>query len=188
MNWRTLATLTLLAGALLTGWVLWSQRDRDATPASGQTQPDYILNDFEMIALDKQGQEAFTVRAPRLERDPDSKTMDIETPLFIIPSSPDSGGGTWEVRSQTGWVSERGDEIRLRGQVQADSGDADGRPVTMRTEQLDVFPQAKRATSAVKVTLTQPGLIMTGHTLEADLERNRITLQDTRTRYESIRR
>ncbi|MCF7222471.1 LPS export ABC transporter periplasmic protein LptC [Marilutibacter chinensis] len=188
MNWRGLVTLVLLAGALASGWALWNQRSRELAPATGTETPDYILNDFELIALDDRGQESFTLSAPRLARDPNARTLDIETPLFLIPPAGDSGGSAWEVRSTTAWVSEGGDEIRLRGKVQADSKDAAGRPVTMRTEQLNVFPEDRRATSPVKVTLTQPGLIMNGRGLEADLERNRITLKDTRSRYENTER
>lgn len=188
MNWRALATLLLLAGALLSGWALLKQRGGNTAPATGAAQPDYILNEFELVALDNQGRESFTLRAPRLARDPNARTLDIQTPLFLIPATEGSTGGSWEVRSASAWVSEGGDEIRLRGEVQADSTDNSGRPVTMRTEQLNVFPESKRASSPVKVTLTQPGLIMTGRELEADLGRNHITLQDTRSRYENTAR
>ena len=185
MSWRGLVTLILLVGAALSGWALWMQRSPATATAQDDGQPDYILNDFELIALDDQGKEAFTLRAPRLARDPGARTMDIERPLFLIPSADGSGTGDWEVRSKTGWVSAEGDELRLRGDVQADGSDAGGRPVKLRSEQLNVFPEARRATSAVKVTVTQPGLIMNGRDLEADLENNRISLKDTRSRYES---
>ncbi len=188
MSWRTLATLALIGGALLTGWMLWSQRHPAAAPGTGDSPPDYILNDFELIALDAEGRESFTLRAPRLERDPDSRTMDITTPLFIIPAREGSQAGAWEVRSRTGWVSAEGDEIRLRGEVLADSRDAGGRPTRIATEQLDVFPEDKRAQSPVKVKVTRPGLTMNGHHLVADLEGNRITLKDTRSRYENTAR
>ena len=185
MSWRTSAILLLFAGALLTGWMLWSQRNPDAVTATGDSPPDYILNDFELIALDAEGRESFTLRAPRLERDPDSKTLDIATPLFIIPPREGGEAGAWEVRSKTAWVSAEGDEIRLRGEVRADSVDGGGRPTRIATEKLNVFPEAKRAESSVQVEVTRPGLIMNGHHLVADLERNRITLKDTRSRYEN---
>ncbi len=188
MNWRTAAILVLLAGALLTGWMLWSQRHPDGARTDAASPPDYILNDFELIALDADGRESFTLRAPRLERDPDSKTLDITTPLFIIPPREGSEAGAWEVRSRTGWVSAGGDEIRLRGEVLADSEDTGGRRTRIATEQLDVFPEDKRAESPVKVKVTRPGLTMNGHHLVADLERNRITLKDTRSRYEDTAR
>lgn len=188
MSWRGVVTLLLLLGAAISGWALWSQRGDAGPTPQGSGQPDYVLNNFELIALDAQGRESFTLRAPRLARDPDAKTLDIATPLFLIPASEGSQGGPWEVRSQTGWVSAEADELRLRGSVVADSTGADGRPMKMATEELNVFPETHRATSAVVVTLTQPGITMTGRELEARLDTKRVLLQDTKTRYESTAR
>lgn len=188
MSWRTVLMLVLAAAAVASGWAVWRQYDQAPSVAGLPGQPDYTLEDFEIVALDERGKESFTLRAPRLDRDPDAKTLDIVTPLFLIPAGKDARGGPWEVRSKTGWVSADGDELRLRGDVVADSTDADGRPVTMASQQLNVFPKAKRATSAVAVTLTQPGLTIHGRELEAHLDTKRVLLQDTKTRYESTAR
>lgn len=188
MSWRGIAMLLLLVAAVVTGWAVWNQRSKDQALAAPPGQPDYVLEDFELVALDEQGRESFTLRAPRLARDPSAKTMDIVTPLFLIPAGKGSQGGPWEVRSKTGWVSADGDELRLRGNVVADSTGADGRPVKMASQQLNVFPKAKRATSAVAVTLTRPGLTIHGRELEAHLDSKRVLLQDTKTRYESSAR
>lgn len=188
MNWRAIAMVLLLAGAVISGWAVWNQSSRDPSLAELPGQPDYTLEDFEIVALNEQGKESFTLRAPRLERDPAAKTMDIVTPLFLIPAGEDSQGGPWEVRSKTGWISADGGELRLRGDVEADSTGADGRAVTLASEQLNVFPKTKRATSAVAVTLTQPGLTIHGRELEAHLDSKRVLLQDTKTRYESSAR
>ncbi len=185
MNWRAILTLALLAGALLSGWALWLQRDRDEAVGPVSKRPDYVLHDFEVVVLDKVGQEAFTLSAPRLERDPDVRTMDIATPLFQIPPKTGGQSSAWEVRSQTGWVSATGDEVRLRGNVRADSTNADGKPVKIRTDELNVFPDTRRATSTAAVTVTQPGLILNGRGLEADLGAKRIILKnDVKARYE----
>jgi len=183
MNWRSWLTAALLIAAAATGWALWQQRAaHDATVAGGRV--DYVLEDFELVALDAQGQEAFTLRAPRLTRSPDDKTMSIQTPLFLIPPKPGTNGAPWQVRSREGWVSADGDELRLRGRVNADSVDAQGRPLNMKTEQLNVFPRTKRATSMVAVTLTQPGLILNGHGLDARLDAKHVQLSDVKARYE----
>lgn len=185
MNWRALLTVALLAGALLSGWALWLQRDRDDSSRPVGKRPDYVLHDFEVVVLDQQGQEAFTLTAPRLERDPEVRTMDIATPLFQIPPKPGSGASAWEVRSRTGWVSAKGEEVRLRGDVRAESANADGKPVKIATEELNIFPDARRATTVAQVTVTQPGLILNGRGLEADLGAKRITLKnDVKARYE----
>lgn len=193
MNWRFALTVVLLIGASITGWALWSQRAPQQAVAVAGAQPDYVLRDFELITLDAQGNESFSVRAPLLRRDPNTRTMDITTPLFLIPAGEISAGeaargGDWEVRARTGWISAQGDELRLRGDVVADSTDRDGAPVKIATQELNVFPEAKRATSAVAVTLTQPGLIMTGRDLEARLDIKRVLLQETTTRYENTAR
>lgn len=176
MSWRGWFTLILLAAASLSLWALWSQREK---PLSGQAsgRPDYVLNDFEAVVLDKQGKESFTLRAPKLTRDPNIKTMDITTPLFLIPPKEGSNGGPWEVRSQRGWVSAEADEVRLRGQVKADSTNAEGKPINIATEELNVFPDANKATSAVAINMVQPGTTMSGVGLEADLETKNVIIK-----------
>ena len=188
MSWRGWLTLVLLLAAGLTGWSVWRGRDVQQTSAQTGGRADYLLEDFELIALDEQGRESFTVRAPRLTRDPAAKTLDIATPVFVIPPGPNARTGAWEVRSHRGWVSADGNELRLRGEVRARSDDADGRPVLMATEQLNVFPDTKRANSAVPVTVTQPGLILNGQSLQAQLDTKRVHLTDVKARYERTAR
>lgn len=182
MNWRLWLTLALAVVAAAIGWSTWHRDGDDTLPVAGG-RADYVLEDFELVSLDREGREAFTLRAPRLQRDPAVRTLDIATPLFVIPAR--EGTGTpWEVRARTGWVSAAGDEIRLRGDVQATSSDEAGRPMRMDTQRLNVFPEAKRATSDVQVSLKQPGFILNGHHLEAKLDTKRVFLKDIKARYE----
>jgi lipopolysaccharide export system protein LptC len=187
VNWRGWLTLVLLVAALLTGWSVW--RQREAVPlAEGGARADYVLEDFELVALDERGRESFTLRAPRLERDPSRRTLDIATPVFTVPARPGARTGDWTIRSDAGWVSAAGDELRLRGDVLASSVDADGQPVSMATQRLDVFPETRRATSPVAVTLRQPGLILNGRSLEAELDAKRMHLTEVKARYERTAR
>lgn len=184
MSWRGLIMVFLLLGALASGWALWSQRNKDRGTPADRGRPDYVLNDFRVVVLDKQGKESFTLAAPKLVRDPSVKTMDIDTPTFSIPAK-DGSGGPWSVRSSTAWVSPKADEVRLRGAVKADSTNAEGRPITITTEQLNVFPDANKATSDVPVTLVQPGTIMNGSGLQADLETKNVNIPNVKVRYEA---
>lgn len=188
MSWRTATIWVLLVAAIASGWMVWRQRAGDAAPAKAQFRPDYVLNQLELIALDEQGRESFTLRAPRLTRDPAAKSMDIQTPVFVIPPRAGQAGTPWEVRSATAWVAPKGEELRLRGEVKANSKDKQGRPVSIATEELNVFPNTKRATSVAKVTMTQPGFILNGRGLDAQLDAKRIVLQsDVKARYERTR-
>ncbi len=173
MNWRSAVMLLLLAGAVFTGWSVWTHHERKLGIAIVSGRSDYVLRNFELISLDKTGKESFTLRAPLLLQTPDAKTMELSTPLFLMP---DLNGHYWQVRSQTGWVSENRDEIRLHGHVKAISPPEDSRAIAMNTEQLNVFPNTRLAKSADIVTVTEPGLTMRGRGMDADLAAKRFTL------------
>jgi len=177
MNWRAIVTVLLLVGAIVSGWSVWSQRSREVATAGGAVRADYVLIDFELTSLNPQGRESFTLRAPRLARDPAKKTMDVATPLFLIPPGAGTGNDAWEVRAKSGWVSSEGDELRLRGEVKGVSSGLTGPPTTMATQQLNVYPDARRAASPGKVVITQPGSILTGRGLELDLASKRYSFK-----------
>lgn len=176
MNWRGITMALLLAAAAVSGWAVWNQRSRDHALAAPHGRADYVLEDFELVALDEQGKESFTLRAPRLARDPGAKTLDITTPLFLIPPRAGSQGEPWEVRSKTGWVSAKGEELRLRGDVKTISVGA-AQPFTLTSEEMNVFPKTRRASSAAQVTITRPGSILRGRGLEVSLASMQYTLQ-----------
>lgn len=172
MSWRGALTLVLLVAAVVTGWSAWRQRADTETVATGSPRSDYVLHDLELVALDKQGKEAFSLRAPRLARDPEDKTLSLRTPRFLIP---DDDGNRWNLRSDTGWVSADNSEVRLRGDVLAHS--PPGRsPTTLKTGQLNVFPDKELATSPGVVVVEAPGYTMQGTGMRAHLAEGRIEL------------
>ncbi|MCL1635246.1 LPS export ABC transporter periplasmic protein LptC [Luteimonas sp. SX5] len=166
-TWRGLLGLLLLLAAVFSGWSLWKQHQRGQPSAVRSDRPDYVLKDFEVVALDKQGKEAFTLRAPHLKRRPDDKTMTLDTPLFLFP---DKDGAYWQTRSRSAWVSAKADEVRLTGDVNVDSPPGTARPVKMVTSQLNVFPDASLARTPELVTVTQPGFILRGRGFETNLK------------------
>ncbi len=174
MNWRVVLTLVLLAGALVSGWSVWTHRVEQTSSQVASGRSDYVLHDFELVALDDQGKESFALRAPRLQETPGARTMELTTPLFLLP---DAQGHYWRVRSKTGWVSGKRDEIRLRGEVTTTSPPEDPHKVMMNTEQLNVYPDSNRATSVAVVTITQPGSILRGRGLEANLHSKQYELK-----------
>ncbi|WP_224965615.1 LPS export ABC transporter periplasmic protein LptC, partial [Klebsiella pneumoniae] len=112
--------------------------------------------DFQIVALDEHGKESTTLRAPLLERQRGDQTINIATPLFEMP---DKDGKHWTLRAETGWLSAKGDEMKLRGNVAGDSPVGPGTvPTTFRTDHLDVFPKENRARTDALVTMTRPGM------------------------------
>ena len=173
MSWRGWLTLALLIAVIAAAIaILREQRNLRAT-GEAQARADYVLHDFEIISLKKDGSEGFTLQAPKLARTPGSREMNIDTPVFLFPDSSDK---RWRSQSNTAWVNADASEVRLRGDVRFDSPDG-SHPMRMQTESLDVFPDANRATTEAQVTVTQPGSILRGRGLEAQLDENRVTLK-----------
>lgn len=159
MNWRTGLGLMLAVAAVLFGWSAWRHRDTGPAPAANGLRPDYVMRDFELIGLDKTGQEALTLRAPLLERNTTDRTMSIATPLFLLP---DAEGNYWQLRAKTGWVDANGQELRLKDEVVGTSPEGIGAPTRLETTHLNVFPDRNLVKTDAKVTITQPGSILNG--------------------------
>lgn len=180
MNWRGGLTIILLLAVIASGWSVWTQSS-DSTETVIAQRPDYVLRDFEIISLDNEGKEAFTLRGPELQRDPGAKSMTLLTPLFLVP---DRNGTYWEVSATHGFVPEDGKELRLRGKVVATSPMQVSPQTRIQTSELNLFPRENQATSAVAVTVTRPGLTMRGRGLKADFARQQVALlSDVHSRY-----
>ncbi|KAF1684848.1 LPS export ABC transporter periplasmic protein LptC [Pseudoxanthomonas broegbernensis] len=186
MSWRTGLGLALLVAAIVSGWSAWRMRDRSAPAAAQAQRSDYVLRDFELVALGKDGAESLRLRAPQLQRSRDDESLDIDAPVFLIPAAQ----GPWRVRADRGWVSPDGDLARLEGDVSGHSDPAEGPPTTFRTTRLELLPDQDLVRTGAPVTLTRPGIMQTGTGLEANLKtRQYRLLSQVRTRYEpSVRR
>ncbi len=174
--------LVLLVAAVLSGWSAWKQRDVAEPDAPSSERSDYLMRDFEMIGLDDQGQESMTLLAPEMQRNPRDQTFTIDTPLFLLP---DSEGHHWEMRSKTAWVSPKGDELRLSGDVKGTSPKEAAVPSAFDTQRLNVFPRKNLATTEDAVTITHPGSILTGVGFETNTKTKQYTFKSqVKSRYE----
>lgn len=186
MNIRALAIGLLMLAAGFTGLLLWQKRPASVA-AGAQARSGYVLHDFELVALDETGKESFAVRAPLLQETPGARTIELTDPVFLLPEA-DAPERHWELSARSGWVSEDQNEVRLRDAVKGRNPEGSAQPLTMTTEQLNVYPRERRATSEVAVTLVQPGSTITGVGMEALLSENRVTLQSqVKARYAPLR-
>ena len=172
MNWRGAITAALVVGALISGIAVWQAQQRLRSEAPDQAAPDYVLHNFTLVALNATGTKAFTLRAPLLERNPVDHSMTLQTPRFTFP---DKKSRLWEATSNTALVSDKAEEVRMRGAVRLYSPDGQSKAV-MRSEKMNVFPQQNRAVSDAEVAVTQPGVILRGRGFEAQMDQDRVTL------------
>ena len=181
MNWRTVLGAVLLVAAVVSGWSAWKQRQVTEFQTPAVERSDYLMRDFEVVALDDQGKESLTLRAPEMQRNPVDQTFTIATPVFLLP---DSDGRHWQMRSRDGWVSAKGDELRLTGDVTGNSPPG-AMPTTFTTQRLNVFPRRNLAATDQAVTITRPGSIISGVGFETNTKTKQYTFKSqVKTRYE----
>ena len=68
MNRRGLLILVLLGLALVTSTLVWKLRPQPRPVPPEEARSDYTLDNFELVTLDEDGKESFSVRAPRHAR------------------------------------------------------------------------------------------------------------------------
>lgn len=183
MSWRGWLGVVLLLAAVFSGWSAWKMRDRSPQETASEQRSDYVLRDFELVVLAKDGSESVRLRAPELQRSRSDESLDIVTPVFLMPD-PDT---PWQLTADRGWVSADGELARLEGNVAGDS--QAGPPTTFRTGRLELLPGQDLARTDDRVTFARPGIMQTGIGFEANLKNQQYKLlSQVRTRYEPSRR
>jgi lipopolysaccharide export system protein LptC len=174
MNKRGILILVLVALALASTLVVWRLRPVPRPIPPSEARSDYTLENFELVTLDDEGKESFSVRAPHLERDPQGKSLTITKPAF---SFPDRTRGRWVATAGTAWVGPKGEQVKLTGDV-----DMMGPPgplgvrTRMQTAQLEILPKRNVASSPAVVTVSRGDSILKGTGLRADLKAHRVQL------------
>lgn len=170
------AALVLAIFAGLTQWIAWLNRDTpEPDTYVGPPRSDYTLSDFTLTSFDERGRFAFTVEAPRLARHPYLGSFEIDAPRFRIRAAE---GEDWNANAAKGHVSGDSNTLTLTGEVRLERPKGAAKPpVSIRSESLVAHVDANRITSDDAVTIVQPGSILAGTGLEADLAQKRFTLK-----------
>lgn len=181
MNRSALNLVLAMAAAGLLGLVAWQLATRKVPDPVADQRSDYVLRDFELVALDGEGTESFTVTGPHLQRDPAGKSLTLDQPRFSFPGR----DGRWNARSDTAWVSPDADEVHLRDRVRLVGPRSEaGLQTRFSTASLVVFPDEQRATGDRAVTITQGDSILAGTGLAVDMRARRFQLlSDVKGRY-----
>jgi LPS export ABC transporter protein LptC len=179
MNRRALLIAVLVVTGAVASWGAW--RLRPQPPPSEETGPprsDYTLDVYHLVVMDKQGKVSFRSNGPYMARDPNNETLNLNHPDF---SFPDKGGkGDWTAHSEAGWVSAKGDVVKLSRAVALDGPIIAGQEQThMRTEQMTVHPQLQTAHTDLLVTITRGASILLGTGMNANLKTSYLELLST---------
>jgi lipopolysaccharide export system protein LptC len=171
--WLTAALLAL--AVIVTQALLWVTRPQaDAQTFSGPPRSDYTLTDFTLNALDANGALSFAITGPRLSRRGTDGSLDADDPHYIIV---DGAGHRWHGTSDSAWVDRSGSDMRLVGRVDLSRDPAPDLDATrIETSDLTASLAQKRMHTAAATRITQPGSILQGVGMRADLDAHTLDL------------
>lgn len=149
------------------------QNDFVGPPRSG-----YTLSNFRMWSYNPQGQLAFRMHAPQLERREGDDSLYIDSPVFDLASKK-PGVPDWHGQSLYGWVDKSGSLIKLQGPVTMHRPPyADTAATDLVTSDVTVWPKENRMVTAAPAQMTQGASRMSGVGMRANLNDNHLELLD----------
>ena len=147
--WLPLAILLLLAA--LSFWIERSVQLTEIGSEASQTDPEGIMENFDALRTDPAGKPHYRLSAKRLKHYSGSKRTELESPRFV---QLDAEAGDVNAVSRHATVSSDGQQVNLVGDVVVERAARPGQSaMTVRTQQLHVFPERNllRASGAVEI-------------------------------------
>ncbi|HEY3520716.1 MAG TPA: LPS export ABC transporter periplasmic protein LptC [Rhodanobacteraceae bacterium] len=169
MDRRSIALAFVLALAAVGTWLLiqWLKPPPKPNEMVGPPRSSYTLNDFTLDGLGEDGTPSFRLVAPYLARREGDDSLYVNAPVYTIYGS---DGADWHGTSQYGWVSSDNSLVKLIGKVDMHRP-AVGKikAAEVHTADATVWTQDKRMASAAPSIIQQPGSMMRGVGMKADL-------------------
>jgi len=172
----TLVLLALAVGGvqLLVWWLTPSPASR---MQAGPPRSVYTLLDFTLYGYGTDGKLAYRMQAPRLNRRQGDASLYLNQPSFLLASRSGSGTPPWTGRSDFGWISAHGDELKLQGQVLMHRPAYPGAAAaSIETRDLTAWPPQHRVATDARVSVHQGTATMTGTGLRARLDTKHLEL------------
>lgn len=171
---RTLLRLLLLgAGAAVTSFIVFLDRDRDDEDRRPKLQLAYYLDSATLTGTGPDGAVLYSVSTRRAQQMNDARQIELDE-ISMDYGAPQ--GLPWNVRADRGRIPQDASVIVLEGNIVAVSGADHPNRTEIRTEQLSIDPDTMLATTDKKVTLLFEARRLNATGMEADFKTNNLRL------------
>ena len=181
---RTLNTIFAGAAALVLFLFLWNYSETGNIPKLTQDSeknnpPAYFFEKIYSKEYSELGLLDAEITSDSIKHDPNNNSATLKQPTFDIY---EQGVHQWNIQSQYGLISDKGNLVTLKQQIVATSGDNHS---IFKTPLLILQPEEKIAKTDKPVTLLSPTGFTRAKGLYADLAKRTITLtKDVRGQYD----
>ncbi|MBT5890797.1 MAG: LPS export ABC transporter periplasmic protein LptC [Chromatiales bacterium] len=165
--------LALAAGA--SGFVMLQNNDPEqeenySPPSLGLA---YFIKGAEMSGTGKDGKILYRLRADRAEQSTDNDHIDLTNIALTYEPSADV---PWDVFADKGKIPQDGKLVELSGNVLILSKDPGKSETSIRTTQINLFPDEKLARTNKKVGIMRDGQQVKGTGMEAHLDTSEVKI------------
>jgi lipopolysaccharide export system protein LptC len=169
-----IAIVLLLAAAGTQLLVWWLKPPPKPNEMVGPPRSSYTLNDFTLDGLGEDGTPSFRLVAPYLARRQGDDSLYVNAPVYTIYGT---DGADWHGTSQYAWVSSDNSLVKLIGKVDMHRPAVGTvKAAEVHTADATVWTQDKRMASAAPSIIQQPGSMMRGVGMRADLDTHTLEL------------
>lgn len=164
----------LIAAAATQLLIWWLKPPPKPNQMVGPPRSSYTLTDFTLDGFDEDGTPAFHLTAPYLARRAGDESLYVNAPKFVIDGK---DGADWHGTSQYAWINSDNSLLKLIGKVDMlRPATAKTKPAEVHTTDATVWTKDKRMASAAPSIIQQPGSILRGTGMKADLNTHALEL------------
>jgi len=173
---QLLLLTALLAGAALSGWLLYQGQDILAERAAPSPHgPDLFVDGMDLRVLGEDGHVHYRVQSIRMEHYPYDDHSELTTPDMQLFSNQQIA---WNAHAERGRVTDDGNTVWLIGRVEIDRPPQSGqRPLRVETSDLLVKPQTDTAETREAAVIESGAYRIEGVGMLANLRENRLDLR-----------
>lgn len=171
---RTLISLALLAAAAAgSGLLLLNTGQEKNEPEPPELSLAFYLNKAELTGTGPSGEIVYQVWTEKASQETSDESIAMDS-VRMVYGPPDSI--PWKLHANSGSIPAKARIISLRGDVVATAGDNDSNKMIIRTQQMDIDPATREATSRREVAIDYNGRILNAVGMRANLESKQLTL------------
>ncbi len=189
MKWGLSQILFLIALLVIaiTSFIWLDQPDSQPAEDSlnmSDLKADYYLEEFETVRYDSQGNPEYQLNGDTLLHYPAHKASEIIDPVLVLnrPQQP-----SWTLHSNSGWLEEADETIRLNGEVSVLRGPFNDQPqITIKTSQITVQTRQQSLETDEEIEIQSRDWILRSTGLRSNLSDGKLSLlSNVRARYEN---
>ncbi|CAN7681515.1 LPS export ABC transporter periplasmic protein LptC [Pseudoduganella sp. LjRoot289] len=177
-RWRL--SITMVAGVFAACGSFWlvqlmSRSDEELMADKRLNEPDYIIEQFSVVRMTKEGKPSYIVAGDKLVHRPIDDASEIDKPVVRNLSS---GHPPLDMTARRARVDEGNSRVKLEGNVVIDrAAQGTGAAMHMTTEALTVYPDEDRMETDAPVQIMQGGTTATGTGMKANNATRQVQLR-----------